>query len=193
MEYLHEHEREHLKGLKVLELGCGAGLPGIFAFKFGAKGITFQSLKFEILSELLNVVSVWFNDYNEDVLNEITIPNTIVNYDSQAAETRFFSGDWGSLESIYLTKLLKEESDKFDLILTSETIYNQENQSKLVSIFRQFLKQEGKVLVAGKTFYFGVGGGMRQFEKVVKDSGLKSEIVKSYDTGVKREILKIQL
>ena len=153
----------------------------------------YQFLNFGILSELLNVVSVWFNDYNEDVLNEITIPNTIVNHDSQATETRFFSGDWGSLESKYFTKLFKDESDKFDLILTSETIYNQENQSKLVSIFRQFLKQEGKVLVAGKTFYFGVGGGMRQFEKIVQDSGLKSELVKSYDTGVKREILKIQL
>ena len=142
---------------------------------------------------------VWFNDYNEDVLNEITIPNTIVNCDSHQEsdesnpETKFFSGDWESLESKYLSKLIKDDGDKFDLILTSETIYNQENQSKLVSIFSNYLKSGGQVLVAGKTFYFGVGGGMRQFEKVVKDSGMKCDIVKSYDTGVKREIMKIQL
>ena len=55
---------------------------------------------------------------------------------------RFFCGDWGSL-----AKLLSEElgKEKFDLILTSETIYNLENQPKLVSIFKKFLKSGGEV------------------------------------------------
>lgn len=162
-----------LQGKKVLELGCGAALPGVLAFKHGA--------------------SVWFNDYNEDVIKEITIPNVLLNVPStKETVTRFFSGDWKSFEENFLLKELTEESWKFDLILTSETIYNVENQSKLVSIFKNCLKREGEVLVAAKTFYFGVGGGLRQFENLVKQENLKSEIVKTFDnSGVKREIMKI--
>lgn len=174
---------------RVLELGCGAGLPGLLALSLGAE--------------------VMFSDYNEDVLTELTIPNALLNLPSRtqgvfkvpakpdstsdAAEPveekkcRFFSGDWSDLEKNFLAK----ENKKFDLILTSETIYNVDNQSKLVSIFQKFLKDDGHVLVAGKTLYFGVGGGMRQFEKLVKESGLECETVKTCDTGVKREILKI--
>ena len=128
----------------------------------------------------------------------MTIPNTILNTSSSdddkiKPETRFFSGDWTSLGQEFLSREIISEEQKFDLILTSETIYNTENQSKLVSIFKKFLKKDGEVLVAGKTFYFGVGGGMRQFEAVVKESGLCCDTVKTFDTGVKREILKISL
>ena len=139
--------------------------------------------------------TVWFNDYNADVLKQITIPNVLLNVPStEVTETRFFSGDWQSLEETFLRKEITEESAKFDLILTSETIYNQENQSKLVSIFKQFLKRDGEVLVAAKTFYFGVGGGLRQFEKLLKQENLHSEIVKTFDNGgVKREIIRINL
>ena len=139
--------------------------------------------------------TVWFNDYNADVLKQITIPNVLLNVPStEETETRFFSGDWQSLEENFLSKEITEESDKFDLILTSETIYNQENQSKLVSIFKQFLKRDGEVLVAAKTFYFGVGGGLRQFETLLKQENLNSEIVITFDNGgVKREIIRINL
>lgn len=139
--------------------------------------------------------TVWFNDYNADVLKQITIPNVLLNVPAtEVKETRFFSGDWQSLEENFLRKEITEESAKFDLILTSETIYNQENQSKLVSIFKKFLKRDGEVLVAAKTFYFGVGGGLRQFEELLKQENLNSEIVKTFDNGgVKREIIRINL
>ena len=89
-------------------------------------------------------------------MKQITIPNVLLNVPStEETETRFFSGDWQSLEENFLRKEITEESAKFDLILTSETIYNEENQSKLVSIFKQFLKKDGEVLVAAKTIYFG--------------------------------------
>ena len=128
-------------------------------------------------------------------MKQITIPNVLLNVPStEVTETRFFSGDWQSLEENFLRKEITEESAKFDLILTSETIYNQENQSKLVSIFKKFLKRDGEVLVAAKTFYFGVGGGLRQFEELLKQENLNSEIVKTFDNGgVKREIIRINL
>ena len=37
------------------------------------------------------------------------------------------------------------EEGKFDLILTSETIYNTSNQHKLISIFKNLLKKNGQV------------------------------------------------
>ena len=171
------HDADYLFSDKsVLELGCGAGLPGLLALSRGAE--------------------VMFSDYNEDVLTELTIPNALLNLpsspgssdsDAVAEKCRFFSGDWSDLEENFLAK----ENKKFDLILTSETIYNVDNQSKLVSIFKKFLKDDGHVLVAGKTLYFGVGGGMRQFETSAKQSGLECVSVKTCDTGVKREIIKI--
>lgn len=172
-EWLHQTKGDKLAGLKVLELGCGAGLPGIYCFTQGA--------------------TVWFSDYNKDVLGEVTIPNVLLNVPNDPEETRFFSGDWESLEKNFLEKEIKKECDKFDLILTSETIYNEENQHKLISIFNKFTKRNGEVLVGAKTFYFGVGGGVRQFENLVKKSGLKVETVREIDEGVKREILKIIL
>ena len=143
-----------------------------------------------LLTQLTSVItSVWFNDYNEDVISELTIPNALLNLPpgDVAERCRFFSGDWSHLE----TNFLEKENKKFDLILTSETIYNIDNQSKLVSIFQKFLKDDGHVLVAGKTQYFGVGGGMRQFETLVRQSDLECSAVKTFDAGVKREILKI--
>lgn len=60
---------------------------------------------------------------------------------------RFFSGDWASLEGL-LSSELKEEEEKFDLILTSETIYNVDNQPKLISIFKKLLKRDGEVTLS---------------------------------------------
>ena len=76
----------------------------------------------------------------------MTIPNTILNTSSSdddkiKPETRFFSGDWTSLEREFLSREIISEEQKFDLILTSETIYNTENQSKLVSIFKQLKRR----------------------------------------------------
>jgi len=173
VEFLHDNKAGNLTGLKVLELGCGAALPGIYCFTEGA--------------------SVWFNDYNEDVINEVTVPNMLLNVPTDAPETRFFSGDWKDLESKILEKEVKNEEQKFDLILTSETIYNVENQKKLISIFRNYTKVGGEILVAAKSFYFGVGGGVRQFEGLAKKSGLNVTTVKKYEEGVTREILRIVL
>ena len=41
VEYLSNY-KDCLTGLRVLELGCGAGLPGIWAYKHGADHVTFQ-------------------------------------------------------------------------------------------------------------------------------------------------------
>lgn len=57
------------------------------------------------------------------------------------------------------------------MILTAETIYNQEGMRKLLALIKTCLGPGGVALVAAKTYYFGVGGGTREFEAVVASDG----------------------
>lgn len=164
--------KSDLEGKSILEIGCGAGLPGLTCFV--ARG-----------------ASVDFQDYNPEVIDYLTIPNVLFNVpnspgDEEAPETRFFSGDWESFTILLSTKLKRS----YDVILTSETIYNLENQSKLINLFDNTLKSNGVIYLASKIHYFGVGGGLRQFESLLKDKW-NFETVKTFDVGVSREILKI--
>jgi len=161
-----------LSGCRVLELGCGAGIPGVYC--------------------LMRNSQVWFNDYNKDVLTEITMANCELNAEDWQKNSRFFSGDWASLENEIFSKEIADESLKFDMILTSETIYNTTNHEKLISIFKNFLKKNGKVVVAAKLFYFGVGGGLKEFRTLVEEAGFTVKTVRKFEDGVKREILLMQ-
>ncbi|XP_037027450.1 histidine protein methyltransferase 1 homolog [Bradysia coprophila] len=159
-------------GKHVLDLGCGAGLLGILALKAGA--------------------FVHFSDYNSSILSTLTIENVLLNFRDTKLETlqrcKFYAGDWSKY--VEATK----DDIKYDLILTSETIYNANNYGKLLNVFKTKLKDDGMALVAAKTYYFGVGGGCRDFERLVKDDGsLQSEVVFVVSENVPREILKVKL
>lgn len=136
--------------------------------------------------------NVDFQDYNSEVMDRLTMPNVLLNApmdNSQIPESRFFSGDWESFRKLLESSPRKY---KYDLILTSETIYNIDNQPKLLSLFDCCLETEGKIVLAAKVHYFGVGGGLRQFEEFLqKDGRWKVETVLKVDAGVKREILEI--
>lgn len=102
---------------------------------------------------------------NEEVIRYVTIPNAVLNLaDSsslvidkegtidckfsdasvkQVAErVSFFSGDWSDLER-KLTPNIHENSHKFDVILTSETIYNTDCYEKLLHVMTSCLKSNG--------------------------------------------------
>lgn len=197
-------------GMKILELGCGIGLPGIYSAIRGARAMHFQ-------------------DYNPEVLNYVTIPSVILNTGSEIRhesrlstgnETRggintgnvtnladvqskngtgsrnengieeifkFYSGDWSGLASAL------ERVDRYDLILTSETIYSLESQPKLLSVLKELSTEDtGVVYVAAKTFYFGVGGGVDSFCRLVEGDGTFSVcLCKKIDANVPRVILKL--
>lgn len=172
----------NLEGKYVLDLGCGAGLLGIAALKYGA--------------------AVVFQDYNKEVLDSCTIPNVLLNLSDEESQRlinnksqggpncEFYSGDWSSFSD----KLQEQRNSeiKFDYILTSETIYNPQNYNKLIDVFKKCLKTSGSVYLAAKTYYFGVGGSLREFESTMaKDSSLKCEVCWKCPSGVSREILKI--
>lgn len=107
--------------IRVIELGCGHGLPGIIALLAGA--------------------TVYFQDYNEAVLNMITIPSVLANWKNSMAPTssrlppaKFFSGDWGFLGSSISSS---NSIGEFDIVLTSETIYSHDSLSRLFSCIRK--------------------------------------------------------
>ena len=185
VEYLLESQ-VGFHGKLVMEIGCGAGLPGIYALLQGAE--------------------VHFQDYNDDVIEYVTIPNVLVNLAQQPkqcqSETasfglpqtarkccRFFSGDWGSVVDFINPGQVNEMM--YDVILTSETIYAVESHVKLYNFIKRHLKEpNGIAYVAAKTHYFGVGGGTRSFEKLVKMDGVFDvSVCKVYTAGVQREIL----
>ncbi|XP_067142268.1 histidine protein methyltransferase 1 homolog [Centruroides vittatus] len=163
------------KGMNILDLGCGAGLAGIFAYLKGA--------------------NVDFQDYNEEVLRHLTIKNVLLNVNEQMTEVpklcRFFAGDWKSIHDHFNKIFL--ECPKYDIILTSETIYNPANQQDLLQLMKTTLKSNGRIYLAAKTYYFGVGGGLRQFEEEVGKEGVfTAEVCQVFNIGVQREIILLQ-
>ncbi|KAH8392926.1 hypothetical protein KR215_010988 [Drosophila sulfurigaster] len=161
----------------VLDLGCGSGLLGIYALKNGA--------------------TVDFQDYNKDVLEKITMPNVLLNcedgleddvkMDLLQTKNKFYAGDWMHFAE------LAENHKKYDIILTSETIYNIENQQKLLDTLRKRLHPDGNILIAAKSHYFGVGGGLEQFVEVVKsDKVFHSQQLWQADENLKRGIIELK-
>ena len=109
--YLRAH-REAVEGKRVLELGCGHGLPGIVCIALGAREVVFQ-------------------DYNEEVLRRVTMANVHKNLGSLSG-TRYVSGPWDDYSPLY----------PVDLIITSETVYNPANYPALLLAMRTSLAGE---------------------------------------------------
>ncbi|XP_013398729.1 histidine protein methyltransferase 1 homolog isoform X2 [Lingula anatina] len=149
------------RGLKVLELGCGAGLPGLYTYCQGAL--------------------VDFQDYNKEVLQYVTMCNVFLNTPPDHGEwcrerCGYYAGDWSMV-----LQLLNSRNKKYDLILTSETIYSLESQQSLLSCLQELIKDDGDIYVAAKTCYFGVGGSTQNFQDLVsKNAVLDVEVVKTF-------------
>ncbi|NWS75800.1 MET18 methyltransferase, partial [Crotophaga sulcirostris] len=180
----------------VLDLGCGAGLLGIVALRGNAERVHFQ-------------------DYNSTVIDEITLPNAVANCvgegsgDARKARTppskrpkkakcspsvlrkcRFFSGGWPEVCQLLLNS--SKPFSKYDVILTSETVYNPDYYSALHDVLAALLAKNGCVYLASKAHYFGVGGGIYLFEKFVAERNVfRSSIVKTIDKGLQRCIMEM--
>ncbi|KAJ6949144.1 hypothetical protein NC651_003223 [Populus alba x Populus x berolinensis] len=188
-------------GKRVLELGCGHGLPGIFAFLEGASAVHFQ-------------------DFNAEVLRCLTIPNVNANLSEKLSpstsedassdtegELRFFAGDWSQVHQC-LPHANKKEKDLscssgrsphsgYDIVLMAETIYSISAQHNLYGLIKKCLSHPGGVVyMAAKKHYFGVGGGTRQFLSMVeKDGAMAASLVAEVADGSSnvREVWKLSI
>uniref|UniRef100_A0A453KNX2 protein-histidine N-methyltransferase n=2 Tax=Aegilops tauschii subsp. strangulata TaxID=200361 RepID=A0A453KNX2_AEGTS len=177
-------DRLLMEGKHVLELGCGHGLPGIYA---GLKGAGL----------------VHFQDFNAEVLRCLTIPNVKANLlkkSSQGTSTSrsigFYAGDWSEIDKLLLcgdavqdkiTNLRTENEGYrgYDIILMAETVYALDSLPSLYRLVKKCLHYpSGVVYMAGKKHYFGVGGGTRQFLRLVREDGaMQSDLLAEVTDG----------
>ncbi|KAI8004905.1 hypothetical protein LOK49_LG08G02260, partial [Camellia lanceoleosa] len=151
-----------LTGKRVLERGCGHGLPGIFTGLEGAAVIHFQ-------------------DFNAEVLRCLTIPNVNANLLKKSqplatdvsgwntdAEFHFFAGDWSEVHQIlpfysisalpHLYELIKKVN--CSLVSDSFHILKFLLRGSKILYLHCLNHLNGVVYMAAKKHYFGVGGVM---------------------------------
>ncbi|XP_072293276.1 histidine protein methyltransferase 1 homolog [Eucyclogobius newberryi] len=215
-----EEDMETFRGKMVLDLGCGAGLLGIVALKRGAMHVHFQDYNSTVI-EQLTVPTVILNCQEDEVDSEedekakgkgkVQTKTDCVNVDKKdpqdgdppqkkraidptlhtvLAKCRFFSGDW----SMFLALLVKETPPpKYDIIFTSETIYNTAYYPSLHDTLQNLLAPTGLVYIATKSHYFGVGGGLHLFEKFVEERGVFSvDHLWDGEEGLQRHIVALK-
>lgn len=112
--------RAGLEGKKVIELGCGQGLPGIVSYLLGAE--------------------VHFQDYDRQVIEHLTVPIVQENVQQFSRNggvkqaPRYFYGDWGTLPLLLMSLGL---DGMYDLVLTTETIYNSDSIPRLIQCIKK--------------------------------------------------------
>ena len=175
LDYIEEKGIGFQASTVVFDMGCGAGLLGIFALLKGAATVCFQ-------------------DYNSEVIESFTMPSVCASLNDanitpeKERRLKLFSGDWSAVGK----HLRAENSPLFDLILSSETIYNIDYYPKILDFLQENLSEKGEALFAAKTHYFGVGGGTYNFVNFISKSGIFDiSVVKKIKHGLTREILKV--
>jgi SAM-dependent methyltransferase len=177
-----------LNNLKVLELGCGHGLPGIYF--------------------LLRNSYVMFQDFNEEIIDKITVE--YINQINNSKNINLFdkvgmiSGDWAEFKERSIqekfttfTNDSKEvfNNTKYDLIISADTLYNASNYESFYRIIKENLNKPGICFLCSKKFYFGVGGGTSQFIEYVESQGdFEIKVIKEINDGMSniRQILEIR-
>ncbi|KAH9005628.1 hypothetical protein EDB86DRAFT_3177905 [Lactarius hatsudake] len=104
---------------------------------------------------------------------------------------RFFSGGWTSLRAHWAAR--SGSPPPYDIVLASETIYRTEALRPFLGVLRAAIAGGGVTLclVAAKVLYFGVGGGVREFVRVVEDEGGTVHTVWEHREGVGRRIMRV--
>ncbi|KAH6565133.1 hypothetical protein BASA62_007516 [Batrachochytrium salamandrivorans] len=171
VEYLEQtYGQQRMSNLRILELGCGSALPGIYCLRLGAH--------------------VDFQDYNEPVIHMITIPNILLNTSSQPTPDLISpEAETGGnmLELMQNANLLHQ----YDIVLTSESIYEAKCQKDLFSLIKGVVRPGGIALVAAKSVYFGCSGSLNDFCQLAEASeSCKVDTVAVNATTVRREITR---
>ncbi|KIK06010.1 hypothetical protein K443DRAFT_674583 [Laccaria amethystina LaAM-08-1] len=242
---------ETYRGRRILELGCGTAVPSLYilrelfsstptAAKEGAN-VHFQDFNLSVLElvTLPNILLTWYaspasftfrceqrHDDDPPVpINPSTPSELSITPELKSAfltsllkhniSIRLFSGSWSDFDHY-------DTGGKYDIILTSETIYSTSSLPSLIdkihsvsatgggkplnvftspqlSISRSITTPKYLCLVAAKVLYFGVGGGVSEFTKLIetpaKTTGRprgKVETVLERNVGVGRRVMNVQ-
>ena len=183
-----------VKDKAIFEVGCGSGIPGIVAAKLGCKSVDFQDFNKEVVENVTfcNLSANLCKQVSEEEL--ATLHNSMIDLElnfshlqSSKVDFSLFYGDWNSLLHIIPTL-------RYDLILTSETIYCPSNYAALIQLFDSSLSlnAEAMILVAAKKFYFGLDGSILTFKQFIEADGrFEWKTCWSMESGVSREIISL--
>lgn len=196
-------EQEPQTPQSVLELGCGAAVPLVHVFD-------------HVLRNNVTGVKLTLADFNTSVLRLVSAPNMLLTWmaavgrtesalegeveitqelvdqflqdlSNRQIELQFVSGSWSS----QFVRLL--EPTKYDLILASETIYSLDTLDVFTDTMLNCLSSTGSALIAAKKVYFGVGGGIPEFESELQKRSVPVQWVLEDKRGVGRAVLRINL
>ena len=169
LEFLPSIYNDSWKNKNILDMGCGHGLPGIYLLLKGINEICFQDFNKEVLD---NITKNYINQLKE---------NLGLNFENKI---KFVDGDWGMFQY----------DKKFDIIISGDTLYNNQNYEKIYNLIKNNLNKDGEAYFASKRFYFGVGGGSSEFRQFIIDRNeFKISQVKQIKDGINniRVTLKI--
>merc|ERR1712013_630031 len=213
---LDRSETLDVKGKRVLDLGCGCGVLGAYTALLGAHFVCLQDYNWEVIEEftipsvqktLLAAVGGGGCDDegSDDEIAEQQTLNGLEDDEKPVADIKeshhdsdvnklndkceFLSGDWSAMCEYFTNN----HTEKFDFILSSETIYNVAYYDKLRVVLNNHMAQEGVALFAAKSQYFGVGGGVCEFVSYLESTGsFCVDIVQRVDDHLQREIVQVK-
>lgn len=202
--------KDERKGrLDTLEVGCGTAIPSA-ALLLGA-------LERPINGEShLESVTIMVQDYNFEVLQYATIPNLLLTWymwsqsskqgnasqwvdegdldynpqlkdmfladlQARSIQIKLFSGAWSDALKILVGEV--------DTLVASETIYS---PATLTTFIDMLALARGECFVAAKRVYFGVGGGIEEFHRLLPRQDYESKEVYNSSDGVRRVILSVK-
>jgi predicted nicotinamide N-methyase len=170
-----------VSGKSVCELGCGLGLPGVVcATRLGATRCVWQDLNTDVLrdstmySALLSAYDPAQGDLKSQVLDQSGAVATDTSWDAEHVAAVQEKGAWvaGDWRDPALSELLLEANGGklFDVVLTSETVYNVEFIPGLLRAISSVLdKESGVAYIASKRYYFGIGGGVFDLQRIIDE------------------------
>ncbi|OLL23457.1 Histidine protein methyltransferase 1 [Neolecta irregularis DAH-3] len=181
---------------RMVELGCGSGLPSCFmlmrALKQGREGlrIILQDYNESVLalSAVANILICWWICFKNSGDGEVQVTDELKEEFCSDLERRgivveVVSGGWKESAGFY--------TGMGELVVSSESWYSLDSMDDLVQLIGKIIGKEGKAVVAGKRHYFGVGGGTDMFLEQVRIRGFTGVLVKSIETGVARDIVEV--
>ncbi|OAX33470.1 hypothetical protein K503DRAFT_869531 [Rhizopogon vinicolor AM-OR11-026] len=210
-----------VRGKRVLEVGCGTSIPSLYILhrifssppSQNQTHIHFQDYNASVLELMTipNVILTWYlsgaaetyrmseEEPPDSTALELNISENLRDAFQQSLMTygvhlRFFSGSWDTFD-------LQKSGGRYNLVLTSETIYRMESIPSLIPMIRGACNAKDLTdvdnylcLVAAKVLYFGVGGGVAEFVRCVRDEdkGGTVETVWERTSGVERRVMSVR-
>ncbi|KAM0684359.1 Protein N-terminal and lysine N-methyltransferase efm7 [Mitosporidium daphniae] len=113
----------HCSGKRVLELGCGAGLPSLVAHQLDAK-------------------EVLLTEYPEETLLKIVNQNISINIKKGSSHIKASGLRWGDRQEI--SKIRAAYPDGFDLIILSDLIFNHSQHIPLLATASALLNKNSR-------------------------------------------------